>query len=136
MRQSCVDGAQKNIEVRPGYAAFGMLIHPYLPMMEGDDIAAQGQTQAPVLLRIFGRLNCQVKCNSVLKKTSKGDFQPRHLRGRRLSLAMKDAICLSPKFSISTDLGQYGALRISSFLIFGFIAQSPCPCVLSFGGLR
>lgn len=55
MRQSCVDGAQKNIEVRPGYAAFGMLIHPYLPMMEGDDIAAQGQTQAPVLLRIFGR---------------------------------------------------------------------------------
>lgn len=28
-------------------------------------------------------LNCQVKRNSVLKKTSKGDFQPRYLRGRR-----------------------------------------------------
>ena len=26
--------------------------------------------------------NCQVKCNNLLKKTSSGDFQPRHLRGR------------------------------------------------------
>lgn len=40
---------------------------------------------------LMATLNCQVKCNSVLKNTSKGDFQPRHLRGRRLSLAMKDA---------------------------------------------
>jgi hypothetical protein len=31
---------------------------------------------------IFSNLNCQVKCNEVPKKTSKGDFQPRHLRGR------------------------------------------------------
>ena len=27
-------------------------------------------------------VNCQVKCNTVSKKTSKGDLQPRHLRGR------------------------------------------------------
>ena len=66
-------------------------------------------------------LNCQVKCNSVLKKTSKGDFQPRHLRGRRLSLAMKDAICPSPKFSISTDLGQYSRIRP---FVFSFVPRS------------
>ena len=30
-------------------------------------------------------LNCQVKCNTLCKKTSSGVFQPRHLRGRRLS---------------------------------------------------
>lgn len=69
----------------------------------------------------FFRLNCQVKCNSVLKKTSKGDFQPRHLRGRRLSLAMKDAICPSPKFSISTDLGQYSRIRP---FVFSFVPRS------------
>lgn len=50
-----------------------------------------------------------------LKKTSKEDFQPGCLRGRRLSLAMKDAICSSPKFSISTDLGQYSRIRPFAF---------------------
>lgn len=50
----CVDGAQKDIKVRPGGAAFGVLIHPYFPMVEGNNIPAQGQAQSPVLLRIFG----------------------------------------------------------------------------------
>ena len=49
----------------------------------------QDRTQVQHALR---RLNCQVKCNHALKKTSKRDFQPRHLRGRRLSLATKDVI--------------------------------------------
>lgn len=43
----------------------------------------------PVLIRKISlkliSLNCQVKCNTLCKKTSSGVFQPRHLRGRRLS---------------------------------------------------
>lgn len=36
-------------------------------------------------------LDCQVKCNRVSKKTSKGDSQLRHLRGRRLIFATTSA---------------------------------------------
>ena len=43
-------------------------------------------------------LNCQVKCNRWLKKTSKGNLQPRYLRERRLILLVcclyTDSICL------------------------------------------
>ena len=38
-----------------------------------------------------GHLDCQVKCNRVSKKTSKGDSQLRHLRGRRLIFATTSA---------------------------------------------
>ena len=31
---------------------------------------------------LLAQADCQVKCNSLWEKTSRGDFQPRHLRGR------------------------------------------------------
>jgi len=37
----------------------------------------------------FYDLNCQVKCNKTPEKSSRGDFQPRHLRGRVFSLRAK-----------------------------------------------
>lgn len=54
-----------------------------------------------------GNLDCQVKCNRRPKNTSKGDFQFRHLRGRRLIL-----LTTAARYSLETSskdvfLGKY-----------------------------
>ena len=59
----------------------------------------------------YSTLNCQVKCNSRLKKTSKGDLQPRHFRGRRLILLVKAVKNAGSNDSKSVDLGQYSRIR-------------------------
>lgn len=45
------------------------------------DALAKNLIKSPVFF-----LNCQVKRNTRLKKTSKGDFQFKHLRGLKFSL--------------------------------------------------
>ena len=35
------------------------------------------------------RVSCQVKCNRILKKISRGERQSRHLRGRRFNRATR-----------------------------------------------
>lgn len=37
------------------------------------------------IILILMVLNCQVKCNALLKRTSKGVFQAKHLRDLKLS---------------------------------------------------
>ena len=58
-------------------------------------------------------LNCQVKCNKVSKKTSVGDFHPRHFLGRWFILSMNSSKYEASNEFISTDFGQYS--RINSF---------------------
>ena len=70
------------------HAATGMSPKSY--MLRGEMTAAMEllRTSGMSISEIascFNYLNCQVKCNTLCKKTSSGVFQPRHLRGRRLS---------------------------------------------------
>ena len=55
-----------------------------------------------------------------MKKTSKGDLQPRHLRGRRLILLVKAVKKAGSKHSRSVDLGQYSRM---SPLVFSFVPR-------------
>ena len=55
----------------------------------------------------FEFLDCQVKCNRVSKKTSKGDSQLRHLRGRRLIFATMSASRASETSSKDVSFGKY-----------------------------
>ena len=53
----------------------------------------RGETQfrTKFLCLLSFSADCQVKCNGLWKKSSRGDFQPRHLRGRRFSLSVNKA---------------------------------------------
>ena len=49
-------------------------------LMEG--VVTDGTGTHAAVNGYFVGADCQVKCNSLWEKTSRGDFQPRHLRGR------------------------------------------------------
>ena len=98
----------------PGGGSFSALRKTFLTASSGREPRSGDQREAAKLL------NCQVKCNSWLKKTSKGDLQPRHLRGRRLILLVKAVKKAESKHSKSVDLGQYSRM---SPLVFSFVPR-------------
>ena len=67
------------------------------PVKWGPGVSRHGERSSPlrrppaILWVLSHRADCQVKCNGLWKKSSRGDFQPRHLRGRRFSLSVNKA---------------------------------------------
>ena len=72
---------------------------------------------------LLKNLNCQAKCNSLSKKTSKGDFQPKHLQGRILILLVNSVMQDGSKDSKPTGFWQYS--RINP-LVFSLVPRPWC----------
>lgn len=87
--------------------------------IEPEHLSSVPIPDAPAVIK-NRMMDCQVKCNEVSKKTSKGVRQPRHLRGLRLIFATTASISPSETLSSEVYLGKYWRSRP---LVFSFVPR-------------